>query len=177
MELASQRLVLRPVAVDDLDFSVQLRNSLDHLASPRPEPRPRAEAERQLRRAVEQWREQGFGSWTVVDRGSSERLGRIELESIGPGWPAIAPDEVEVGCVLDPAHWNHGIATEATQLAIEDFFGRVGRRRLVALASADNPASLRVLEKLGMRCCGETHREGDVTPYLLFELVRPDAWA
>ena len=58
-------------------------------------------------------------------------------------------------------------------MAAEDFFGRVGRRRLVALATADNPASLRTLEKLGMRYCGETHGEGDATPYLLFELVKP----
>lgn len=138
----------------------------------RPEPRSRAEVERGLRDGVEQWREQGFGAWTVLDRRSSEPLGRVEFDVVGPGWTGIAPDDVAVGCVLDPAHWNRGIATEATRIAIEDFFRRVGRRRVVALASADNPASLRVLEKLGMRRCGETRGEEDPTPYLLFELVR-----
>lgn len=173
MELTSERLVLRPVAVDDLDFSAELRNQLDRLASPSPESHSRAETERRLRVAIEQWREQGFGSWTVFDRRSLERVGRIEFDSIGRGWPDIAPDEVEIGCVFHPAHWNRGIATEATKIALDDFFQRVGRRRVVALASPDNPASLRVLEKLGMRCCGETHSDTDATPYLLFELGSP----
>lgn len=173
MELTSERLVLRPLDVDDLNFAVELRNQLDRLASPSPEPRSRAEVERGLRSGIEQWREQGFGAWTVFDRRSLERVGRIEFDSIGRGWPDIAPDEVEIGCVLHPAHWNRGIATEATRIALDDFFRRVGRRRVVALASSDNPASLRVLEKLGMRCCGETHSEMDATPYLLFELGSP----
>ncbi|HEY6055311.1 MAG TPA: GNAT family N-acetyltransferase [Gaiellaceae bacterium] len=173
MELASERLVLRPAHLGDLDFYVELRNHPEILAPQRGDPCPRSEVERRLRSWIEQWQEQGFGAWTVFARGSSERLGRVEFDPVPPGWSEIAPDEIEVGCIVHPAYWNRGIATEATQMAAEDFFGRVGRRRLVALATADNPASLRTLEKLGMRYCGETHGEGDATPYLLFELVKP----
>ncbi len=173
MELASKRLVLRPLQLDDLDFYVEVRNRLDSLVSPRPESRPRSEIERQIRRKIEEWQKHGFGGWTVFDRATLERLGWIELDPIGPGWPGIDPDEVEIGCVIDPSYWNRGIATEASQIAVGDFFGRVGRRRLIALAKADNPASLRALEKLGMRRCGEMHAAGDPTSYLLFELAQP----
>jgi RimJ/RimL family protein N-acetyltransferase len=117
------------------------------------------------------WAEQGFGAWTVFDRATLERVGRIELDPLGPGWSGIDPDTVEIGCVIHPSHWNRGIATEAAWIAIEDFFRQGDRRRLIALASADNPASLRVLEKLGMRRCGVTEAEGDPVSYLVFEAV------
>jgi RimJ/RimL family protein N-acetyltransferase len=42
---------------------------------------------------------------------------------------------------------------------------------LVALTTTENKPSLRVLEKLGMRHCGETQHEGAHTAYELFELT------
>ncbi len=90
---------------------------------------------------------------------------------MGPGWSGLSPDTIEVGCVVDPTHWNRGIATEATRLAVADCFSRVGLDRLVALTTTDNKPSLRALEKLGMRRRGETMHEGDDTTYELFELT------
>src|SRR5438874_5245448 len=168
----SERLVLRASALTDLDFFVELRNHPEILALPRRESRPRSDVERQLWRWVERWQELGFGTWTVFDRQTEERLGRVELDPIGPGWPGIAPDEVELGCIVHPMHWNRGIATEATELAVADFFDRTDRNRLVALTTKDNQPSLRALAKLGLHRCGETQHESDETTYELFELVR-----
>jgi [ribosomal protein S5]-alanine N-acetyltransferase len=173
MELANQRLVLRPTDLRDLDFYFELRNHPEILALPRRQPRPRSEVERQLQRWVERWQEHGFGAWTVFPRKTQAPLGRVEFDPMGPGWPGIAPDEVELGCIVHPTYWNRGIATEATELAVADFFGRIDRSRLVALTTVDNRPSLRALAKLGMRRCGETQHESDETTYELFELVRP----
>jgi [ribosomal protein S5]-alanine N-acetyltransferase len=173
VELMSERLVLRPADERDLDFYVELRNRPDILALPGREPRPRSEIERQLGGCIEQWQEQGFGTWTVFDRETDERLGRVELDPMGPGWAGISPDAIEVGCVVHPMHWNRGIATEATLLVIVDCFSRVGLDRLVALTTRDNKPSLRALEKLGMRHCGETCHERDQKTYELFELTQP----
>ena len=172
MEPKNERLVLREVGLADLDFFFALRNHPEMLAFPRREPRPRSDVERQLSRWIERWQELNFGTWTVFDRKTEERLGRVELDPIGPGWPGIAPDEVELGCIIHPTHWNQGIATEASELAIADFFDRTDHRRLVALTTIDNHASLRALTKLGLHHCGETRHESDETIYELFELVR-----
>ena len=172
MEPTSERLVLRTAAPTDLDFFFELRNHPEILALPRRESRPRSDVERQLWRWVERWQELGFGTWTVFDRQTEEPLGRVELDPIGPGWSGIAPDEVELGCIVHPMHWNKGIATEATELAIADFFDRTDRNRLVALTTTDNQPSLRALAKLGLHRCGETQHESDETTYELFELVR-----
>ena len=123
MELTSERLVLRPAVLADLDFYVELRNHPEILASPRREPRPRSEVERDLRGWIERWQGQGFGAWTVFARKTMERLGRVEFDPVGLGWPEIPPDEIEVGCIVHPTYWNRGIATEATEIAVGDFSG------------------------------------------------------
>ena len=90
---------------------------------------------------------------------------------MGEGWVGISPDEIEVGFAVHPTQWNRGIATEVALLVAADFFGRVGLDRLVAVTTADNAASLRTLEKIGMRYRGETEDEHDHTTYAVFELT------
>jgi len=107
----------------------------------------------------------------VFDRKTDERLGRVELDPMGPGWSGLSPDTIEVGCVVDPTHWNRGIATEAMRLAVADCFSRAGLDRLVALTTTDNKPSLRALEKVGVRRRGKTVHEDDDETYELFELT------
>ena len=171
MELVSERLVLRPVSEGDLDFYFELRNNAALLARPGREPRPKPEIARQIRWWLQSWQERGFGTWTVFERQTDERLGRVELAPIGEGWAGISAGTVEVGYIVQPAHWNQGVATEATQLAAADCFDRVGVSRIVALTTHDNKASVRTVEKLGMRHCGTTRHEDELTTYEVFELV------
>jgi RimJ/RimL family protein N-acetyltransferase len=173
VELSNERLVLRPASAEDLDFYFELRNRPEILARPGVEPRSRSEIERQLRGWIDRWQEHGFGSWTVFERESDERLGRVELDPMPPGWDGISPGAIEVGVVVHPAHWNRGIATEATQIVAADCFTRVGLGRLLALTTPDNKASLRTLEKLSMRRRGETRYQDDDTTYEVFELAAP----
>jgi RimJ/RimL family protein N-acetyltransferase len=156
----------------DVEFYFELRNGPEILALPGRQPLQRSDVERQLQRWLERWRARGFGTWTVLERRTEVRFGRVELDPIGAGWSHLGPDEIELGCIVDPTYWNQGNATEAAQLAAVDFFTRTDRDRLIALTTADNRPSLRTLEKLGMRRCGQTRHERDPTTYELFELVR-----
>ena len=70
-------------------------------------------------------------------------------------------------------HWNEGIATEASGLVVVDCFARAGLDRLVALTMPDNKASLRTIEKLGMRHRGQTQHLSGPTTYEVYELARP----
>jgi len=56
---------------------------------------------------------------------------------------------MELGYVVHPAHWNRGYATAALKLAIGELF-RHGFLAVLCGAFAENPASLRVMEKAGM---------------------------
>jgi len=60
----------------------------------------------------------------------------------------------EIGYEIDPAYWGQGYATEAAGAMVRFGFEEVGLHRIGAWTVADNAASRRVLEKLGMRLEG-----------------------
>jgi len=62
-----------------------------------------------------------------------------------------AGTQAEVGWAFDPAHQGNGYATEAVREALRLCFEELGVRRVVALAFADNAASRRLMERVGMR--------------------------
>ena len=75
---------------------------------------------------------------------------------------------IEIGWWLASDLWGAGLATEAARAALADGFRRAGLARIVALALRENQASLRVMEKLGMRYeMDTTHRGYSVVQYAL----------
>lgn len=67
----------------------------------------------------------------------------------------IASDSGDLGYWLDEAYWGRGLAGEAAG-AVRDFaLGTVGLKRLLSGHAADNPASGRILTKLGFRWIGD----------------------
>lgn len=59
--------------------------------------------------------------------------------------------QAELGWTIDPAHQGKGYATEAVRAVLDVCFGPLGLRRVVAECFADNEASWRLMERLGMR--------------------------
>jgi RimJ/RimL family protein N-acetyltransferase len=62
--------------------------------------------------------------------------------------------EAEIGYELAPDEWGHGYATEAAREIVRFGFDELGLHRITAWTVADNTASVRVLEKIGMRLEG-----------------------
>jgi RimJ/RimL family protein N-acetyltransferase len=59
--------------------------------------------------------------------------------------------QAELGWCIDPAYSGHGYASEAVSALIEVCFTTLGLRRITANCFADNTASWRLMERLGMR--------------------------
>ena len=59
--------------------------------------------------------------------------------------------EADIGCEIAPEHWRRGYATEAAKSMIDHGFGGMGLHRISSWCIADNRASARVLEKVGLR--------------------------
>src|SRR4029450_1408396 len=59
--------------------------------------------------------------------------------------------EAELGYELHPDSWGHGYATEAAWSMLAFGFGGLRLQRVWAQCLAENTASVRVLERLGMR--------------------------
>ncbi|MFN8168061.1 MAG: GNAT family N-acetyltransferase [Candidatus Nanopelagicales bacterium] len=88
----------------------------------------------------------------VAELGSTVvAMGFLELgDGMGqPGMPTLT--EARIGYVVDPAYAGRGVATGLTRGLLTAAFEHLGVRRVVAGCNADNHASVRVLEKNGMR--------------------------
>lgn len=58
--------------------------------------------------------------------------------------------EWEIGWFVHPAHWAKGCATEAARALLNVAFNDLNAHRVIAFCNANNAASARVMEKLGM---------------------------
>ena len=70
--------------------------------------------------------------------------------------------EGNVGYELAPRSWGRGYATEAARAVVGFGFGELRLHRIWAECVADNAASVRVLEKLGMRREGHLRENAPV---------------
>lgn len=88
-------------------------------------------------------------------------VGTVSLDVVdGMGQPGMPPRvEAQIGYIFDPAYGGQGYATEAVTAILAHAFDRLGVRRVTAGCFADNLASVRILEKVGMR--REQHGVGD----------------
>lgn len=95
--------------------------------------------------AVASYSRHGFGLYLVVVKETGEAAGICGLVK------RDGLDDVDIGFALLPQHWKKGYAVESAR-AVKDYASSVvGLSRLVAITSPDNRASIRVLEKIGLR--------------------------
>ena len=87
----------------------------------------------------------GFGLWLVELRDSRAPIGICGLLKRD-----CLPD-VDVGFAFLPQFWSMGYAYEAASAAVSYGTKVIGLKRIVAITNADNVASIKVLEKLGLR--------------------------
>jgi len=85
-------------------------------------------------------------SLAVQERASGALAGDVVLF-----WHSREHRAGEVGYVLDPAFHGRGYAAEAARAMLTLGFDELGLHRIVGRLDARNAASVRVLEKLGMR--------------------------
>lgn len=147
MRLETERLVLRPLSLDDLDPLAPFFADPDVMRYMGGKTLTRDETEASIARLVGWFEADGFGQLAVVRKDDGELLGRcgILIWETEPWKPlakaeADGETETEIGYALGQPHWGLGYATEAAS----------GESRLIALIQHGNEASRRVAEKLGM---------------------------
>jgi RimJ/RimL family protein N-acetyltransferase len=148
-KLVTERLSLRPPEDGDVDAIVSIVgdwNVARRLARV-PHPYGPADARFFLEQVVPaEW------VWAVTLGGSDRLVGAIGLT------PEESADTAELGYWLSPPHWGQGISTEAARAVVSFGFGVLGLPYLTSGYFEDNPASGRVLEKLGFVETGRVMR-------------------
>jgi RimJ/RimL family protein N-acetyltransferase len=92
------------------------------------------------------------GIWALYERSTGEFVGSAALMREPSG-------RVELGYRIVEERWGQGFATEAAEALLRLAVSALRAREVVAYVEAGNGASIRVLEKLGMRR-SSSHEEG-----------------
>lgn len=146
--IETERLVLRPLDEADLDDIVAEVNdfAVSRMLARVPFPYSRADAEDFL--AANRRRSGDFNLVLAKGGKAIGCMGLADLEST-----------CEFGYWLGRAHWRQGLASEAARAFLALSFDGLGVETITSGVFADNPASLRVQEKLGFEKTGSSFRQ------------------
>jgi RimJ/RimL family protein N-acetyltransferase len=102
--------------------------------------------------------------WQLVAELDGRVVADLRLELVSPWAQAdvaaqVAGSLAEVAWTVDPALWGRGLGTECAEALLVLAFEGLGVRRVRAAAFADNRASVRVMEKVGLRQEGRFVRD------------------
>lgn len=124
--------------------------------------------------------------YTLVDAdnwissiGEGEFVRGIELDGVlvgACGYVVDADGAAEIGYWIGKDYWGRGYATEAGRAIVARCLGEAGFKRLTCCHFTDNPASGRVIKKLGFRLVGQCQGWSDArqteSPTLRYEQTR-----
>jgi RimJ/RimL family protein N-acetyltransferase len=143
----TERLLLRPFVEDDAEAFFRLNSDplvMRYTGNPLMQSVEEARASL-LSRPIADYRKHGYGRWACVCKEDGRLIGFAGLKYL----PEL--NEVDLGYRLLPAYWGKGLATEASVASLAYGFERLGLQRIIGLVEPANVASVRVLEKVGMR--------------------------
>ena len=138
---------LRKLQLGDLDALHALISRMDVVRFMLLPVCSREESEKFLRDSLQ---ESGSDPWRSVVRAISDSAASNLIGLCGVAILSGA-HEGEIWYLLNPEWWGKGIATEAVKKLLDLGFGELGLHRIWASCLPENPASARVLEKVGMR--------------------------
>jgi len=144
--LVTPRLILRPLAMEDLESFIMLYDDpevMRFLGKTTPE-----QIQSKLQERIAFFEQHRYGMYAVIDRREKEFVGRCGLE------PLEGTDLLEIAFILKRSAWHKGYATEASKEILRAAFSEWDLDTIVAVADPENRASINVLKKLGM----EYHR-------------------
>lgn len=176
MELETERLRLREIAVDDWPAVLAYQSDPRYLEFYPWTQRTQADVKDFVRMLAglrdEKPRTKFQLAITLTETG--EFIGNC-------GVRMNAPDaaEADIGYELAPGHWGNGYATEAASTMVAYGFEELRVHRVSSWCIADNVRSARVLEKLGLRLEGRLRQKeffkGRWWDHLVFGMLE-DEW-
>jgi RimJ/RimL family protein N-acetyltransferase len=164
--IETPRLFLREVSMADLEFLATM------MADPEvmrfyPRCYSREVVKAWIRGQEDSYAKYGHGNWLVLDKVTSEPVGRVGLtmEMVdGVEMP-------EVGYMIHRPYWRRGFATEAANAVRDYAFGKLSKPQVISLVRPENLPSQGVARKLGMHP-GDRLVDHGGFPHLVFSIGR-----
>lgn len=146
--IETKRLILRKIEMNDarrmFDYIFSDRRVMDNLIKG-----PHKEISETIDRLTEitnHYVSENFCYWGIEMKESGELIGTIDLYNIDDG-----TENCEVGYNIGFNWWNQGYGSEALHAIIEFAFRFMNIHKISATHNIDNPASGRIMLKVGMK--------------------------
>ncbi len=150
MLLYSENVYLRPFELHDADKVRELAGeyAIAKTTLSIPNPYPEGVAEEFIRDSHEGSARKNRYMFAIVHNLDDELLGTISLNV------TTEHKRGEIGYWMGKAYWGHGYTTEAARRLLKFGFEELDLNRVYAFAFSTNPASSRVMQKIGMTYAG-----------------------
>lgn len=169
--LETGRLVLRPFVLGDATEVRRLAGDFEiaRMTLAVPHPYEEGMAEAWIGTHAPDFAAGRNATWAVTRREDSPLVGAITLTIQQTDGRAM------LGYWVGREYWGNGYATEAGREVVRFGFDRLGLRRIYATHLGSNPASGRVMQKIGMtyegRQVGHYFRWGNVEDCVLYGML------
>lgn len=166
--LATQRLFLRPVQIEDAKnlFELNLDPEVVRYTGDTP-----------FRSVLES---QKFIQETMIPQFQQTKMSRLIVlkDNEFLGWCGLKfhpeTNEVDLGYRFAQKFWGQGFATESSIACLDYGFQELKLDRIIAKAMPQNIASIKVMLKIGMKHKGFFHDPTDPQAFILYEYLKKD---
>lgn len=114
--------------------------------------------------------------WAIVLKENQQVIGTTSVVEL-----SIKDQKAELGYCIGENYWGRGIVTELTKAVIAFLFNEVGVHRIEAKHDTKNPASGRVMEKVGMKYEGTMRHarfnKGAWCDTKIYAIIRDDLYS
>jgi len=143
--LQTQRLSLREMSLDDLDFVAGMLSDPEVMRY-YPKCYTRSEAQAWIERQRVRYEQDGHGLWIATEKTTGEPVGQVGLVQ----QQIEATAETEVGYLIDRRFWRRGLGTEAARGCRDFAFRELDKDALISLVRPVNIPSQGVATNIGM---------------------------
>lgn len=161
--IETKRLRLQELTPDDAQHFYDLNADPEVVKYTGDPPFESVESARSFLENYDQYQKYGYGRWAVLLKETGEFLGWCGLKYLPES------NETDLGYRFFQKHWGKGYATEAALACVEYGFKNLGLTRIVGRVMKANSASVKVLEKTGLRFAGEFEFQGHPDLYYILD--------
>lgn len=138
----TERFIIREWTPDDAEFHYELNSDPAVIRYTGNVAFKSVEEAREFLKNYDHYKVAGMGRWLVIDKKTGEKV----------GWCGLKNEHgyVDLGYRFFKKHGGKGYATETALACLKYGFEVLGLDEIVATALKENPASYRVMQKIGM---------------------------
>lgn len=143
--LETERLIIREHVLSDAPFFFTLNSNYNVVKYTGDSSfKTIEEAEKIVQYVMNQYKENGYGRWLVVEKETGNPIGWCGLKF------HTDTKETDIGYRLLESAWGKGYATESAKACIDYGFKHFNLNRIIGDAMKENTASINIFKKLGM---------------------------